>query len=1122
MPISTLTPTYLIGLVTAVVCIAGALFVWWRKVRQRRKTASAEAAPGGSAAPPVAASGSKAVDDVFREANNCLKLAKKMKGASVASLPAFLIVGPQGAGKTNVMVHSGLDPELLAGQVYQGAEVRPTATLNIWLARQVVFIEIPASFATDANALKAIVKHLMPRGIGPAFSKDRPPRGFLLCTNQAPVAAAATPDEITALARPWNQCLALAAAALGVQFPVYVLFTKMDGVPGFAEFVSNLGPRESAQAVGAATRPFNAAAGGVYAEETARVVNQHFSNIAYTLGDSRVPLLRREQDRARLAVGYQFPREFQKLQKNLVQFLVEVGRPSQLQVSAFLRGFYFCGTRRVAVDRPGKQAGAAAAPPVSQDALNATTVLTPEQIRTQMAAARAGAEPPRAGHEITEWLFLPSVFESVLLRDKTAHGVSSTSLRTDRVRAAAFGVLGVLGLVAAAGLTTSYVCNRRLEEDLISAAGELADRSATASPFLRLEEMRKPLQRLVDYRSDTPLTMSWGLYRGNDLLAAARKIYCSEMRSPVLQPLVERMRRELAEFSTAGVDTVSAFDVLKAYMMMTSHPEHADATFLNKQLSETWKRTQQAGAAREADQWLPEQLRLYGGLLRVPVQQVPGEQDACLFQDASGVIPAAQAYLRGRNLDYQYRSLLAAAGKGHEAVNYDLKYPNDAVRDSQTVPAWFTRQGWDAMQERLKHPESLTADSWVLGESNQFSQEELSRKAAEYCSRYVADYAQAWKKYLDSASVKPYSNLEDAAAKLDKMSSQHSYLLNLIRLASEHTGSIEAMKGIFQPALAVAPATGDFQSAKEYLDKLDAIKNRLPSAAQPEGVPAVRTAVTEALDTTDKLAHSFRGDTDQAVKRILLAPIQSVPPLLGRQDVEAVNAAGKSLCASYGDAYPFSEKSTRSATFDQVQRVFDPQNGAMPQLYNQFLRESLDCIGDRCEERPNSKLKLQARFPDFFSRLYTWKSLLSSGGQLGQIRLSLRAKTFNQLKKLILSIDGTPLTLQAGGEAGPMNWDLNRSQGLRLNGEFAGGEAQGMFSTNVPGRWALFEWIFASEPNTGGADGFHWTPRGGVNSPLRLANNQTEDYKIEIQGPDGRPLDRRSLAVGSCVPPVAR
>ena len=39
-----------------------------------------------------------------------------------ATCPVYLLMGESGSAKTSVMIHSGLDPELLAGQVYQDAE----------------------------------------------------------------------------------------------------------------------------------------------------------------------------------------------------------------------------------------------------------------------------------------------------------------------------------------------------------------------------------------------------------------------------------------------------------------------------------------------------------------------------------------------------------------------------------------------------------------------------------------------------------------------------------------------------------------------------------------------------------------------------------------------------------------------------------------------------------------------------------------------------------------------------------------------------------------------------------------------------------------------------------------
>src|SRR5207302_803220 len=61
----------------------------------------------------------------------------------------------------------------------------------------------------------------------------------------------------------------------------------------------------------------------------------------------RLRLLPRESEPTRIPGAYEFPREFRKVRNMLVQFLVDIGRPSQLRASPFLRGFYFSGVRAV-------------------------------------------------------------------------------------------------------------------------------------------------------------------------------------------------------------------------------------------------------------------------------------------------------------------------------------------------------------------------------------------------------------------------------------------------------------------------------------------------------------------------------------------------------------------------------------------------------------------------------------------------------------------------------------------------------------------------------------------------------------------------------------------------------
>src|SRR4029077_3529405 len=94
---------------------------------------------------------------------------------------------------------------------------------------------------------------------------------------------------------------------------------------------------------------------GVYAEQETRRLTAAFQAIFFTLAECRPGLLNRERHGAQQAVVYDFPREFGKLSKPLVQFLVDLCRPGHLRTGPFLRGFYFVGQRIVSVSASAGQ-----------------------------------------------------------------------------------------------------------------------------------------------------------------------------------------------------------------------------------------------------------------------------------------------------------------------------------------------------------------------------------------------------------------------------------------------------------------------------------------------------------------------------------------------------------------------------------------------------------------------------------------------------------------------------------------------------------------------------------------------------------------------------------------------
>ena len=169
-----------------------------------------------------------------------------------------------------------------------------------------------------------------------------------MCVNAEMFTQQGAADYFATVAKTTQERLGDISQALGISFPVYVLFTRCDRLPFFADYVRSLTNEEAGQVLGV-TLPMRNVQAGVYAEEETRRLVGAFDSLFYSLADKRLLFLPRESDPQKIPGAYEFPREFRKLRNAVVQFLVDVARPSQLRTSPFLRGFYFTGVRPVTV-----------------------------------------------------------------------------------------------------------------------------------------------------------------------------------------------------------------------------------------------------------------------------------------------------------------------------------------------------------------------------------------------------------------------------------------------------------------------------------------------------------------------------------------------------------------------------------------------------------------------------------------------------------------------------------------------------------------------------------------------------------------------------------------------------
>src|SRR6185437_6819920 len=463
---------------------------------------------------------------------------------------------------------------------------------------------------------------------------NQAPRAAVVCLDCEKLVKPGSPGALVNAARMLRARLEEMAHQLGASFPVYVVFSKLDQVAYATEIMGSLRDEEITHVLGI-TLPVSATS-GVYAEQETKRLSGAFNSLFSSLADCRTGLLSRERDKTRQPGIYEFPRQFRRLGKPAVEFLVELCRPSHLRSGPFLRGFYFAGRRMVASAAPSPAAFAAqtAIRPAQDFSANATTIMRAEDMPT-MAQAAAGTgtqfgtgtmiQGPSETRMVPQWVFLSHVFSHVVLQDRAAMGASGASTRVNFWRRMVFASATAICAILLIALLISFLSNRSLESDVASAAQAVRAGSASngdlssSQDWQSLDSLRQPLQQLSNYQQNgAPLHMRWGLYSGADVYAQGRAIYFARFRQMLFDQAYNSLHSTLTALPASpgpNDDYSAAYNPLKAYLIVSSHPEKSTREFLTPTLLKSWL------AGRDLDdqrkQLVQQQLDFYADELKI-------------------------------------------------------------------------------------------------------------------------------------------------------------------------------------------------------------------------------------------------------------------------------------------------------------------------------------------------------------------------------------------------------------------------------------------------------------------------------------------------------------------------
>lgn len=744
------------------------------------------------------------------------RLGKTRGKAALYELPWYMIIGHPAAGKSSAILHSGLSFPFGDKTVVQG--VGGTRNCDWFFSTDGVLLDTAGRYATQREDrpewlafLRLLRKH-----------RPRAPVNGILVAVSFPELAQFRSEQFALYARQVRERINEIDDAFGIKVPVYLLFTKIDLLGGFAQFFEDLDETARNRVWGATLShdqgpDFNATA----------VVGQQFDLLYQGLVQMGMEKLSASRGNVTRPALFAFPIEFHGLREAVCRFVEILFEDDPYHGKPLLRGFYF--TSALQEGQPRIAAGV--------------------RVSSQFGLVRPGFDT--AQPVASNSFFLRDLFREVIFPDQYLV-TRQTRPAGARLRLAAVAAGLVLTMLATGALTWSFIGNQKLiaaAREEMHAARTLAEAGRLADQLKALQVLQVRLEQLYQARREGHAwQLGWGLYHGDSVERVLRAEYFAGVRAIMLEPVRARLEDTLAGLSQStgapatpaarvgerwrvlgGVQLADlrlrpaayalrtsaspvpaaqvepaapsdrledAYNALKTYLML-AHRERLEAAHLADQLPRFWRPWLEAQRGTAS---LGEVLPLAERVVGFYVSQV-GEPDLPLIENQQALVASSRELLRGRlhrlsATERVYNELKARANTQFAPMTVGRILNNrdaDLVAGSHIIPGAFTREAWERYFRKAIEEASrgqVKGDDWVLAVSHQEdlgADGDVARNRAALLALYKADYAREWEKFLQGVAVRDFASLEQAAQGLARLADAQNSPLRLIlaRAASE-------------------------------------------------------------------------------------------------------------------------------------------------------------------------------------------------------------------------------------------------------------------------------------------------------------------------------------------------
>jgi type VI secretion system protein ImpL len=443
--------------------------------------------------------------------------------SALYDLPWYLVIGMSAAGKTSLLTRSGLSASIASSQNDYDSG---TQHCDWYFSPDAVLIDTAGRYLRDDQSASEFTTFLQ---LLKKQRKKAAVNGLVLVVS-LPELLAATGDERAQMATQLVSRIEEYARCLDANPPIYLMLSKTDQLPGFNQAFDGLDLTERQQPLGMTFSLSEIRSFGLRAVLDSKLAKLH--NGIQRHVDAQMINLGEDASSALL----NFPNYFAELSGVLEQFLEHFTQPASHGSPLLLRGLYF--TSALQTDQQLSQ--------VYEDDLAESFALLPGQ--DPLAGGEASGK--KVGDRS---YFITDTFRRVIFADRDLTRYQSRSGR-DTSLSPAFIALAALAGVAFIGWQALAFQNNRTWiaalEQKISDLNAAPDRDQRMAAGEGLELLRDELMLIEKHRAKgVPLQLSAGLYRGDDIFAAAESAYLQQLRTQALEPVALKLQMQMRTFN---------------------------------------------------------------------------------------------------------------------------------------------------------------------------------------------------------------------------------------------------------------------------------------------------------------------------------------------------------------------------------------------------------------------------------------------------------------------------------------------------------------------------------------------------------------------------------------------